>query len=182
MPMNLCAVFLVVKKAFDSVPYKPLSNTLFSINLPSHLSCWLSSYLTARSHDPQEYPKYLFLALLSSFSTLKILPYSLFQPTLLTLYADDILLFHPFSSTSSFNTVQFDIEIISSWLSSNLLVISPNKNKYMIITHRSLAISCFPALVLNSIPLEMVLSFTYLVVTFTSNLSWSLHINKVCTN
>ena len=46
---SVCSVFLDLKKAFDSVPHRPLLNTLATLNLTSHLLCWIHSYLSNRS-------------------------------------------------------------------------------------------------------------------------------------
>ena len=95
----------------------------------------------------------------------------------LTVYTEDIIISYSFS----FDSVQFDIKIISSWLSSHLLMIIPNNSKYMIITCKSPRHPVFPCTGFNSTPLKLVPSFTSLGVTFTSNLSRSLYISKVCT-
>ena len=105
---------------------------------------------------------------------------ALSTPSTLTLYADHILLLHPFysTSTSTFDSLQSDISLFTSWLSSCLHTINPKKSKY--ITRKRLVSTLpLPALVLNNTPPELVRSYKYLGVTFTSNLSWSLHISNI---
>ena len=48
---SVCAVFFDLSKAFDSVPHKPLLNTLSSLNLPPHLLFWFHSYLCNRTQQ-----------------------------------------------------------------------------------------------------------------------------------
>ena len=45
---SICSVFFDLKKAFDSVPHRPL---LAKLNLPGNLLAWLQSYLTSRSQQ-----------------------------------------------------------------------------------------------------------------------------------
>ena len=44
-----CAVFFDFKKAFDSVPHRPLITKLQQMGIPNHVLVWISSYLTNRS-------------------------------------------------------------------------------------------------------------------------------------
>ena len=46
---EICAVFFDFKKAFDSVPHRPLITKLQQMGVPNHLLVWISSYLTNRS-------------------------------------------------------------------------------------------------------------------------------------
>ena len=48
---SVCAVFFDLSKAFDSVPHKPLLDTLSSLNIPSHLLLWFNSYLSYRTQQ-----------------------------------------------------------------------------------------------------------------------------------
>ena len=41
--------FRKAKKAFDSVPHRPLITKLQQMGIPNHLLVWISSYLTNRS-------------------------------------------------------------------------------------------------------------------------------------
>ena len=45
----MCTVFLYLKKAFDSVPHRPLIDKLFRLDLDPFILRWLESYLMFRS-------------------------------------------------------------------------------------------------------------------------------------
>ena len=101
--------------------------------------------------------------------------------TKLILYADDILLSTPFSSSSDFTAIQFDINTINDWILSHLLKFNVQKTKYMLISRKSQSfLSSLPPLFLNSSTIERVYSYKYLGVVINSNLSWSPHISSVC--
>ena len=44
-----CAIFLDYKKAFDSVPHRPLFDKLFNLGFNNYIVRWVTSYLTFRS-------------------------------------------------------------------------------------------------------------------------------------
>ena len=46
---EVCAIFFDLKKAFDSVPNRPLVNKLQDMGLNDHLVRWISDYLTDRN-------------------------------------------------------------------------------------------------------------------------------------
>ena len=85
------------------------------------------------------------------------------------------------SSPFCMSSVQSNINLISSWLSSRHLYVNTSKTKYMIITRKSSSfINALPPLLLNDVSLQCVSSFKYLGVILCSNLSWSPHIKFVC--
>ena len=123
---SVCSVFLDLKKAFDSVPHRPLLNTLATLNLPSHLLCWIHSYLSNRSQRvkvsgclsqpcqvlsgvPQGsiLGPLLFLIYVNDITNVSLSPQSN-----LILYADDILYFHPVISSSCMISIQNDLNLI----------------------------------------------------------------------
>ena len=102
---------------------------------------------------------------------------TLSSSTKLILYADDILLSAPFSSSSDFTTIQIDINTMSinDWTQSHLLKINAQKNKIHAYFQEESIIS-----ILNSSTIECVYSYKYIGVVINSNLSWSPHISSVC--
>ena len=194
---SICAIFfdLQILKAFDSVPHEPLLDILSKYNLPSHITRWFRSYLTRRSEyvvvDGSVSSKHmvtsgvpqgsipdplLFILYLNDISTLSF-PSSIS----LTLYADDILLSYPFQSSSDLSLAQCSIDLLSSWLKSRYLTVNVSKTKYMIISRKpSSFLSLLPSLFLDNSPLECVSNFKYLGVILTSQLSWTPHIDHIC--
>ena len=98
----------------------------------------------------------------------------------LNLYADDMLLYKLVRSPEDFRHLQSDIDRISDWVSCNYLALNPNKCKTMMISRRRNSVQP-PQLILNGMPLEQVETFKYLGVLLSSELSWSAHIESICT-
>ena len=187
--------FFDLSKAFDSVPHDPLLHTPCNLGLPAHLLCWFRSYLTDRFQQvsissclsskaivSSGVPQGSILGPLLFILYVNDLPKLSFSPnSSLTMYADDILLSHPIHSSDCLQQVQKDIDLMSSCLSSKLLTINAKKSKYMIVTrkHQSF-VSSLPLLNVNNLPLELVTSYKYLGVILTCNLSWSQHIQAIC--
>ena len=146
---NICAVFFDLKKAFDSVPHRPLLQKLASLNLDFHLYTWISHCLCKRtqcvgvrgvtsdtcsvmSGVPQgsALGPLLFLVYIDDISRLSISSGSL------TLYTDDLVLYRPVCGPSDYQLLQQDIDAISLWTSTNYLSLNPSKCKYMIISRK----------------------------------------------
>ena len=191
---SICAVFFDLRKAFVSIPHRPLLDTLLSYNIPPHLVNCIQSYITHRSQQvvidnsfssksdvisgvPQgSIPGSLFFILYIN----EISSVSLPQPFSITLYADDILLSSPYKVTPDSSQIQSSIDVLFSWLHSKHLTINPSKTKYMVISRKSSNSPNFPILYLNGSPLEGVYSFKYLCVVLNYQLSWSPHIDYIC--
>ena len=192
---SVCGAFLDLRKAFDSVPHQPLLDLLSSSNLPLPLLNWLHSYLLNRtqcvvvngsssssllvsSGVPQGsiLGPLLFLIYVNGLTDLPFSPL-----TRLILYADDILIFKPISSSADMSYFQSDIDSISSWLSSHFLQINSSKSKYIFFSHKSFSyFDSFSKLTILQSPIERVSSFRYLGIILSSSLSWSPHISFVC--
>ena len=187
----ICGVFVDLTKVFDSVPHRPLLDSLPSLDLPPLLLFWLHSFLqghtqqviingsiSSKSQVTSGVPQVSILGpLLFIIYINDIAKLSLLSSATLTLYANVILLLQEISSPTSMSTVQSDINLISSWITSHHLTINSKKNKYMIVSRKSSSFltSLFP-LFLDGFQLEQVNSFKYLVIIITLNLSWSPHI------
>ena len=119
-------------------------HSVCSLNLPSHLLCWLCSYLTIRTqqaaisgyfstlcHASSGVPQGSILGLLLFILYINyIFGLPLSPSTTHTLYADNILFSHPVSSASSLHVAQSDLITTSSSLSSPLLTINSSKSDY----------------------------------------------------
>ena len=95
------------------------------------------------------------------------------------LYADDICLYRPILSCSDVTTFQKDIDILTSKISNLGLDLSIGKCKFMLLSRKKS--STHVTLSISDLQLEQVSSYTYLGFLVTSNLSWSPHIQRLCT-
>ncbi len=90
------------------------------------------------------------------------------------MFADDMVLYRPLHSQEDYLLLQRDIDAIAKWISNlhlnfNVQVYGPLKETV-----------APPELLLNGLPLERVSEFKYLDVHISSNLTWTLHIDKIC--
>ena len=99
----------------------------------------------------------------------------------LSLFADDMALYHTIRSTADFSIVQCDISSLSVWIENHFLSLQPVKGHAMLLTRKRLLPpeEAFPTLYVEGIPLTYVNSVKYLGILITSNLSWSQHISNL---
>ena len=96
----------------------------------------------------------------------------------IVLYADDILLYRPIKTESDRKLFQRDINKIVNWISDNHLTINIEKTKCMTISRLR---STIPLQVeVNGHQIEEVVTFKYLGVWISSDLSWTKHIEITC--
>ena len=76
---------------------------------------------------------------------------------------------------------QMDIDTISDWVNCNNLTLNPTKCKTMVISRKRNSVKPHAQFTLNSSPLEQVETFKYLGILLSSDLSWSSHIDFICT-
>ena len=151
--------FFDLTKAFESVPHKSLLHSLSSLNLPPLLLSWLHSFLQgciqqviingslcSKSQVTSGVPQgsivepLLFIIYINDIAKLSHL-----SSATLTLYTDIILLLQEISFPTSMSTVQSNINLISSWITSRQLTINSKK------IHDSLSkVSLFSNLPLSS--------------------------------
>ena len=140
---DVCAVFFDFQKAFDSVPHRPLLSKLMNLGLDASIVHWVENYLTSThqtvavngsssdcaavlSGVPQGsvLGPLLFLIYVNDLASLSISPGSQ-----ITLYADDLLLYRPISTSSDYSTIQRDMSFIEAWSASNCLNFNISKYK-----------------------------------------------------
>ena len=189
---NVCGIFLDIRKAFDSVSHAAFLRKLDSLNLPPNLLSWFSSYLDGRTQSVR-----VGKSVSSSLPVISGVPQgSILGPLLfiiffndiasilpsfssnMILYADDILLLHTINSPSDIDSINSQLDVISSWLTSKSLHINILKTKYMIFSHRPQAyFDQLPTIKIADSAIDRVSSFKYLGIVLKPNLSWSAHIH-----
>ena len=192
---DVSLVFFDLRKAFDSVPHLPLLQKLKDTDLNQHILQWISSYLCNRqqyiviegasssttpvlSGVPQGsvLGPLLFLLYINHLSELQLT-----NGSKLTLYADDILLFKPISCPEDYSALQVDINCIHDGTRACYLTLNPLKCKYLVCSRKRQPHLPPSGLLLANTVLEKVESYRYQGVVVTSKLSWSDHIDQICT-
>ena len=92
-----------------------------------------------------------------------------------------MLLYKPVKSIEDIHHLQMDIDTISDWVNCNNLTLNPTKCKTMVISRKRNSVKPHAQFTLNSSPLEQVETFKYLGILLSSDLSWSSHIDFICT-
>ena len=191
----MCSIFFDLRKAFDSVPHRPLVDKLANLGLDVHALSWITSYLTNRKqHVVVGGESSLDTPVLSGVPQGSVLEPLLFlvyiddvsdvllsDVSTLNLYADDMLLYKPVKSIEDIHHLQMDIDTISDWVNCNNLTLNPTKCKTMVISRKRNLVKPHAQFTLNSSPLEQVETFKYLGILLSSDLSWSSHIDFICT-
>ena len=190
---EVCAIFFDLKKAFDSVPHRPLLKKLKSIGLDDHLLKWLFSYLNGREqyvvlngkHSPFK-PVLSGVPQGSVLGPLLFLIYindatseSLDANTKIILYADDILLYCIITSPSDYIILQADTNTLSNWVLVNNLTLNAAKCKSMVISRLKKSSIPAPSITLYGQPLDKVSCYKYLGVIISEDLSWTNHIDEI---
>jgi len=188
---DICTVFFDYRKAFDSVPHIPLLEKLQGTNINSYLLRWIATYLTSReqyvcvngvsstmlpvkSGVPQGsvIGPLLFIFYVNDITTTPL------SSGTLSLFADDLLLYHPIRSAADYLHLQADVEKLCVWSDSNHLKFNGTKCKYMVISRKRQPIQPVQPLMVNN-TLERVYSYKYLGIWLTSTLNWSTHVMEV---
>lgn len=186
-------VLLDFSKAFDMVDHSILCHKLsLFYNFSPCAVKLISSYLTVRTqavainHNLSD-----FLPLISGVPQGSILGPLLFSlyinelPTLIkhcsiNMYADDVqlVLSCPLGLIEHGATcINEDLADIVRWSNHNGLVLNPKKSNCIVISKKSLDLSYFPSIFLNSDEIKYVETAKNLGVTFNRNLTWDNHIN-----
>ena len=98
--------------------------------------------------------------------------------SILNLYADDMLLYKAISSQSDYQSLQDDVDRVQEWVNVNYLTLNTSKCKSMVVSRRRN--QHVTQLQLGNDVLEQVDSFIYLGVLLSSDLTWTPHIESIC--
>ena len=176
------------------MPHWPLLQKLESLDFNIHIQCWVTDYLTDRyqtvvvnGESSQPAPVISGMPQGSVLGPLLFLIYindltkiSLADGSKLALYADDILLFCLINSSEDFVALQDDIDKVGLWSCTNYLKLNQAKCKYMIVSRKRIPSVPSSPLLLEGHPLDQVNTFKYLGVLLSHDLSWSEHVQLIC--
>ena len=191
---EVCAIFFDYRKAFDTVSHTLLLQKLETAGVNIHILTWLHDYLCDRKQyvcvngsSSEMLPVHsgvpqgsvlgpiLFIIFINDVSQVP-----LSDGSLLTLYADDIMLHRPIYSIDDYESLQNDIDNLYLCSSSISLDFNATKCKYMIISRKKQPTSPLYNLNLNNTPLEKVNEYKYLGIWLTADLNWGKHIEYIC--
>ena len=91
------------------------------------------------------------------------------------LYADDIVLYRPISSSHDIDVFQFDVDKIADWVKDAGLLLNANKSKVVVFSHKK---SVNVKVGNTAVPVAD--STCFLGETITSDLKWNTHISNTC--
>jgi hypothetical protein len=187
------SVFVDLAKAFDTLDHNILCSKLYHYGVRGIALDLLTNYLTNRSQFTSGY------ALSSAYNKViyGVPQGSILGPLLFILYindivncsevlqlylfADDTTVFHSDSDFQKLITVlNFELNKLNMWFKANKLSVNVQKTKYILFGFKTAPVSDSYSLMLDSYTLERVNSIKFLGVYIDEKLTWSFHINHVC--
>ena len=190
---EVCAIFFDLRKAFDSVPHRCLIDKLTFAGLNPYILRWVASYLCNRQQhvvlngkDSSTTDVVSGVPQGSVLGPLLFLIYindSVHEPlsdgTLISLYADDILMYRIINCLRDYEKLQKDTDTVCSWVDNNELALNRIKCKYMVVSRLKSRAVLSQTMLLYGEPMERVTNYRYLGVILTEDLSWSLHVDRI---
>ena len=136
--LEVGAVFLDLRKAFDTVPHQLLLEKLVNYGFDQNIITWVCSYLTGRKQhvvcggeSSSNAPVLSGVPQGSVLGPLLFLLYiddialtQLSMGSVINLFADDMLLYKPVKSALDLNSLQEDIDVINNWVKRNHLMLN----------------------------------------------------------
>ena len=191
--MIAVAVFIDLRKAFDTVDHTLLISKLRNLGFSNPGVDWFWSYLSSRStvtsiNNPTSDPKPVTVGVPqgSILGPLLFLLYINDLPRCLThcksiLYADDTLLYHSARTVADLESkINTDLESVSHWLNNNLLTLNNEKTKFMIFPNKKQSLSNSDVtFTVQSKKIQRERSIKYLGITLGEDFSWHEHIDNL---
>ena len=187
------AVFIDLRKAFDTVNHELLLHKLSNLGVIDDELAWFENYLQDRtqvvdyqgvSSDPEGVsvgvPQGSILGPLLFILHVNDLPEAVIRCNLL-MYADDTVLFYSASQASIIEEkLNEELSVIERWLYKNSLFLNVSKTEAMLFgtSPRLSKVNSF-VITGNGSPIKRVSQFKYLGVVFDERLSWNDHVKYI---
>ena len=187
----VCAAFLDLRKAFDSLDHSILLQRLQKLGVMGVELKWFANYLTNRMQRVKQKDRYSDWGLVlggipqgSALGPLLFLVYVNEMPLkvqhgCLLQFADDTCLICA-GDTSDIvaKILQDDLTTLSGWVTESKMQLNIKKSWFGI----KRSVVSLPSIKVNDIPLSSVQKQKYLGITFDTKLNWSYHVANVCRN
>lgn len=187
------AVFLDLKRAFETVDRKRLLRKLRKYGINGVELRWFESYLSDRSQCTkfggsmsEKIPTCLRVPQGSKLASDLFLLYvndikNALVHSKLALFADDTLIYISGKNLQeTIDKLSEDLSRVNSWLNVNKLKLNVNKTKYMILNNRKNSDMDNACVVMNGNEIERVNEFKYLGVIIDSRLNMKAHVEYIC--
>jgi hypothetical protein len=187
------AVFVDLRKAFDSIDHSLLLKKLYNLGIRNRELNWFENYLSGRtqivgvngasSHPLQishGVPQGSILGPLLFVIHINDLLSCILKSNVL-MYADDTVLFCAGSNTNTIeDNLNQDLHRLSDWLQVNSLFLNATKTESMLFgTHSKLSKNKYFDVTYNGKSLKRVDNFKYLGIIFDEAITWSPHIQHM---
>ena len=186
---SVACIFFDLSKAFDTLPHSLIMYSLARVGVCGDLYRWLAGYLTGRKQRvvlDGDFSQTLSVTsqgsilgpLLFILTVDPLTKLSISKNASLGMFADDIVLHKPVSTSEDLVSLQCDVNLVVDWVVTRDLRLNKGKTKCMLITRKRKP----PPLDLkiDDVSIEQVNNFKYLGVVISSDLSWSTHIASTC--
>jgi len=191
---SVCAAFLDLRKAFDSLDHSILLQRLSNLDLSCTVLNWFKDYLTARYHRVKFNNQYsswnIMKGGIPQGSALGPLLFLIYMNTLPDVVDDGVLLQYADDTTlicsgrnpvEAANKLNCQLQLISSWLEDNKMQLNVKKSNVMwFSTTRRKKSQPFPNITFDNITLRTTNKQKYLGLVFDSQLRWCDQVANVC--
>ena len=188
------AVYLDLKKAFDTVDVETMLFKLNCLGVKETELLWFRNYLSDRVQCVQYMsaisgprpvscgvPQGSILGPVLFVLFVNDLP-QVIKHAKITLYADDTVLLYPSANTEEIKAcLEVDLQRASVWFKNNKLQLNTSKCKWTLFgTNKRLQRHGHPTITINNEVIEHVKHYKYLGVILDSTLNWNEHVNTIC--